>query len=141
MNTKELDQDLIALVEKKNILAELDYSDTDYDKIEEKLHELEDDFVEKYGEYLEDALHNVHDEYCPDNDVLLPIAYLANKYIIEGKNEDGSDRYDVDRSQGVIVEADDFPEQISRIVLVPNPTRLILTAGKEHKEVVWKADL
>lgn len=140
MDTKNLDRDLERLVKKKNILAGLDYSDASYDDIEEELHKLEDDFVAQYGNYLEDALHTVHDEYCPDNDVLLPIAYLANSYIVEGKNEDGSDRYDVDFNQGVIVDADDFPGQISRITLVPNPTRLILTAGKNHKEVVWTAE-
>ena len=34
-----------------------------------------------YGDYIEEALRDVHDEFCPDSEVLLPIAYLANEYI------------------------------------------------------------
>lgn len=42
---------------------------------------MEDLFVEKYGKDLEIALEVVHEEYCSDSDVLLPIAYVAKKYI------------------------------------------------------------
>ena len=86
MDIKALVAALISSVEKKNQLSTIDYNDENYDHIEEELHRLEDDFGEKFGDYVEDALHYVHDEFCPDNEVLLPIAYLANKYIENGKS-------------------------------------------------------
>jgi hypothetical protein len=64
MDTKELDKALLAIVEKKNLLSTLNYNDENYDLVEEELHELEDDFIDEYGEYLEDALGLVHEEYC-----------------------------------------------------------------------------
>lgn len=139
MDIKALDAALVSIVEKKNQLSTIDYNDETYDHIEEELHQLEDDFGEKFGDYVEDALHYVHDEFCPDNEVLLPIAYLANKYLETGKNPDGSTSFDVDITEGVIVDVDDFPGQETRLVLVPSPTRIILQVGKEQREEVWKA--
>jgi hypothetical protein len=69
IDIKKLDEDLTALVKAKIALSKLTYADKDYDKIEEELHDMEDDFQENYGEYLEEALADVHDEFCPDNDV------------------------------------------------------------------------
>ena len=79
---------------------------------------MEDDFQDKYGEYLENALQGIHDEFCPDNDVLLPIAYVG---------------------KGVIVEVDKYPGKDTKLSLVSNPTRIILTVGKEKQEGVWTA--
>ncbi|MGJ3235892.1 hypothetical protein [Marivirga sp.] len=133
IDIKKLDEDLTALVKAKIALSKLNYADKDYDKIEEELHDMEDDFQENYGEYLEEALADVHDEFCPDNDVLLPIAYLADEYIVDG------DSIDVAPGHGVLVEADDFASAKVTLALAPQPTRIVLQAGNDHKEVVWRA--
>jgi len=44
MNWDKLDKELTEIVEKRNQLAGMDYSHKDYDDLEEKLHDLEDDF-------------------------------------------------------------------------------------------------
>ncbi|WP_375578084.1 hypothetical protein ABWH96_13680 [Marivirga tractuosa] len=134
IDIKSLDKDLTALVKAKIALSKLTYADQDYDKIEEELHDMEDDFQENYGEYLEEALAEVHDEFCPDNDVLLPIAYLADEYIVK------EDTIDVAPGQGVLVEADDFASSKVTLALAPQPTRIVLQAGNDHKEVVWRAE-
>ncbi|HET8859251.1 hypothetical protein [Marivirga sp.] len=134
IDIKSLDKDLTALVKAKIALSKLTYADQDYDKIEEELHDMEDDFIENYGEYLEEALAEVHDEFCPDNDVLLPIAYLADEYIVK------EDTIDVAPGQGVLVEADDFASAKVTLALAPQPTRIVLQAGNDHKEVVWRAE-
>ncbi|WP_017733681.1 hypothetical protein [Nafulsella turpanensis] len=139
MDIKALDKALTALVEKKNELAGLNYNDPKYDDAEEELHSMEDDFVSQYGEYLEDALHVVHDDICPDNDVLLPIAYLADKYQKVGEKPDGSPLWDTDMQQGVLVDVDDYPGKPARLVFVPNPTRLMLMVSGVGKEEVWTA--
>ena len=133
IDIKNLDKDLTALVKAKIALSKLTYADEDYDKIEEELHDMEDDFQENYGEYLEEALAEVHDEFCPDNDVLLPIAYLADEYVVK------EDTIEVAPGQGVLVEADDFASSQVTLALAPQPTRIVLQAGKDHKEVVWRA--
>jgi len=139
MDVKALDNALALIVEKKNLLNTINYNDEAYDEIEEALHDLEDDFGEKYGDYIEDALHEIHDEYCPDSDVLLPIAYLANRYIELDNDNEGSKSFDVEPEQGVIVDVDDYPGNICRLVLVPGPTRILLQIGKNKREEVWKA--
>lgn len=134
MNIEDLDQALVKIVEKKNTLSKLNYNDENYDQVEEELHDLEDEFVEEYGEYLEEILADVHDELCPDNDVLLPIAYLANKYV--RKEESGQVTYHA-ADGGVLVDVDEYPDKLTRLVLVPKPTRLMLQIGNNQEEQVW----
>lgn len=135
-----LDQSLIALVEKKLALNSMNYSDTNYDTTEDELHEMEDAFLEKFGDMLEEALQDVHDEFCSDNDVLLPIAYLANRYVLTGTDAKGNPTYDVDFKDGVQVDVDEFPGKDSRLVVIPNPTRVVLTVNGISKETVWVAE-
>ncbi len=135
MNIKDINKALVIIVELRMRLDALTYDSTDYDNLEEELHDLEDDFLEKYGDYLEDALIDVHDEYCPDTDVLLPIAYLAKKYIKKDANFDV-----IDDGQGVWVELEDEFEHIeAHIVLIPSPLRIVLFTSKNEKKIVWRS--
>lgn len=118
MDIKALDAALQQIIKKREELSKIDYNNPKYDDLEEALHDLEDDFQDNYGDYVEEALQSVHDEFCPDNDVLMPIAYLG---------------------QGVIVEVDKLPGKDTRLVLAPSPVRVILTVGKDKQQVVWEA--
>lgn len=119
MDIKALDKALQEIVTQKAELGKLDYNNPKYDDLEEKLHDLEDDFQDEYGDYLEGAIQKVHDQYCPDSDVLLPIAYLGD---------------------GAPVEVEKLPGKDTRLVLATNPTRLILKVGKDKQETVWTAN-
>lgn len=118
MDANAVDKALQVLVKKRNELAALDYSNPKYDDLEEQLHDLEDDFQDKYGADLENVLQTVHDQHCPDNDVLLPIAYMGD---------------------GVPVELDNHPGKEAWIILEADPLRILLRTGKDKKEVVWSA--
>ena len=130
----ELDKSLQELVQIKNKLSSIGYDDAEYDDVEEQLHDKEDEFIDEFGDYLDEVLHNVHDEYCPDNDVLLPTAYLANKYVV---NPDNS--FEVSPSEGVFVDADDFPGKNTRLVIIPNPIRVVLNIDANTREILWKS--
>ncbi len=132
MDMSKLDSKLTVIADKINQLATMDYHNEEYDHLEEEIHDLEDKLMEEYGTYLEEVFNDVHDEYCSDNDVLLPIAYLAHKYL---KTQDG---YDVPANEGVPVDADDFPGKDTRLVLVPSPTRIILQVDENERIEVWK---
>lgn len=138
MDIKKLNEDLCELVSKRNMLAAIDYNDEAYDQVEEELHDFEDDFLETYDEYLEDVFQSVHDEYCPDNDVLLPIAYIAKKYI-EKTDSDGNLTYGVSANEGVLVEVDEHLKNEVRLILVPSPTRIVMTIDNAQPKVVWEA--
>ena len=118
MDVKALDKALLEILKKREELARLDYNNPKYDDIEEQLHDLEDDLQEEFGGYLEDAFQDVHDELCPDNDVLMPIAYLG---------------------KGVPVEVDKFAGKDTKLILATTPPRIILSIGKDKQEVVWTA--
>ena len=134
MDLKALDKALQEIAKRRMELQKIDYSSPKYDVLEEELHNLEDAFQEKFGEYLEDALQEVHDAYCPDTDVLYPIAYIAKSYQINSKNE-----YSVSTSEGVFVEVDKYPGKDTKLVLVPSPPRVFLNIGKDKQELVWTA--
>ena len=99
MDIKALDKALQEIVEKRNELSKIDYNNPKYDDLEEQLHDLEDDFHDEYGDYLEEVLKKVHDEICPDTDVLFPIAYIAKSYKLNSKNE-----FSVAGTEGVFVK-------------------------------------
>lgn len=139
MDVDKLNEDFSLIADKINELDEMDYSDERYDDLEEQLHDMEDAFLEEFGEDLEDAIAEVHDEFCPDNDVLLPVAYFAKNYIRNQKDHKGRYSYDVEYGEGVPVTVDDFPDQEVKIVLIPGPTRLIVTVGETAKQVAWRA--
>ncbi len=136
MDIEALDNSLVAIVKKKNELFKIGYQDPRYDDVEEELHELEDALMEKHGEEMEEVIQEVHDKICPDTDVLLPIAYLAKSYI-PTKDSEGSDTFDVDLREGVPVILDEYPDQLSRMVLVPAPPRLIVQVNREKRFLVW----
>jgi hypothetical protein len=117
MDATALDKTLTALIAKKEALAKIDYNNPKYDDLEDELHDLEDDFQDQYGDYLEKVLQSVHDKYCSDNDVLMPVAYLGN---------------------GVVVDADAHPGKNAKLFLLAGPPRIVLAVGKDKQEVVWK---
>ncbi len=108
---------LTKIVQARAKLNKLDYDNPAYDEQEERLHDLEDEFQETYGRQLEKILQKVHNQYCPDSDVLMPIAYLG---------------------EGVSVELKSQPMREARMRLAVNPLRIFITlAGKE--QLVWSA--
>lgn len=111
-----MDKALVELTKMKEELAAVDYNNPKYDEMEDTLHDLEDDFQEQFGGKLEEILQDIHDEYCSDNDVLMPVAYLG---------------------KGVIVEADDYPGKDTRLTIVSSPPRIILSIGKDKQETLW----
>jgi hypothetical protein len=118
MDIKALDKALQEIVAKRKELEKIDYNNPKYDDLEEELHDMEDEFHDEYGEYLEEALQDVHETWCPDNDVLMPIAYLG---------------------KGVYVEVEKYEGKDTKLVLEANPPRVVLTVGKDKQEVVWTA--
>jgi hypothetical protein len=132
MDTKELDKAIQEIAIRRNALKKINYNNPKYDDLEEELHDLEDALHVKYGEYLEDVLQEVHDKLSPDTDVLFPTAYLAKTYIIGSNNE-----FSVAPTEGVFVEVDSIPGKETKLVIVPNPLRIVLNVGKENQQVVW----
>ncbi len=139
MQISEMNKALNELVEKRNQLAALSYSDPKYDDLEEVLHDLEDDFLDEYGDDFEKILTDVHDKDFPESDVLSPIAYLAKKYVIKTTHTDGRIDYNIPAKDGVWVEAYALPGKNVRLVLVPNPPRLIMQIEKGESKEIWSA--
>lgn len=131
MDIKALDQALQEIALKRNELKKIDYNNPQYDDLEEVLHDLEDEFLDNYGDEMEKVLQEVHDKLCPDTDILLPIAYMAKAYSVTDKNE-----FSVSSSEGVFVEVDSLPGKDTKLVIVPNPLRIVLNL-KDKQQVVW----
>ncbi len=133
MDIIALDKAIQEIAVRRNELKKIDYNNPKYDDLEEELHDLEDAIQVKYGEYLEEALQEVHDKFSPDTDILFPIAYLAKTYAISAKNE-----FTVTGTEGVFVEVETMPGKETKLVIVPNPLRILLNT-KEKQQVVWSA--
>lgn len=139
MNWDKLDLELTEIVEKRNQLAEMDYSDANYDDLEEELHDLEDDFNADYEELLEKELEKIYSVLKSDTDILLPTAYLANKYKPLLPDARGIVSYEVVGREGVPIESDQFDRQDVRLVLVPNPARFLMIINGNPLKVLWRS--
>jgi hypothetical protein len=140
MNYTRLNSDLVDLIEMRNELNELDFSDESYDDLEDEIHDFEDTFNDKYGDELENVLDRIHEAICPDVEVLLPTAYLAKDYI-PSAIEEGS--FDLGPNSGILVEtilkdAKGKPMD-ARITYIPNPFRVVLIT-KDDIRTLWSAE-
>lgn len=131
MDIKSLEKSLSEIVEKRNELAVLNYSDEAYDDIEEELHDLEDDFIDEYGAELEGILDDIHEELKSDTDVLLATAYLAKSY---KKTETG---FQVSANDGVIIDSEKYPKNKLKLVIIPKPFSFALVIDQKEKKIVW----
>ena len=139
MNWETLDQLLTEIVQQRNQLSQLEYSDENYDDLEEQLHDLEDDFNEEYEEVLAPELEKIYTKLKSDTDVLLPTAYLANSYTEMQADAKGIVTYEVKGQQGVPVESDQLGKVDLRIVLVPNPARFVLLVNGNQLKELWRS--
>ncbi|WP_297334889.1 hypothetical protein [Algoriphagus sp.] len=139
MNWDKLDKELTEIVEKRNQLAAMDYSDEQYDDLEEEIHDLEDDFNEDYEDVLEKELEKIYEVLKSDTDILLPTAYIANKYKPLLPDANGIVSYEVGGQEGVPIESDQFDRQDVRIVLVPNPARFVMLINGRQLKDLWRS--
>jgi len=130
MDKEAINNALVKLAEKKIELAKTSYNDDSYDEIEDEVHELEDDLIDEYEEDINSILEKVHDEFCSEEDVLHPTAYIANEY---KKDEDS---FKVALNEGVLVDVDNLGEDEGRIVIVPNPLRVLLNMSNKQV-ILW----
>lgn len=139
MNWDQLDQQLTEIVQKRNQLSQMDYSDVSYDDLEEELHDLEDEFNDEYEEVFEPQLERIYSKLKSDTDILLPTAYLANKYKEMLPDAKGIVTYEVSGKEGVPIESDQFDKMDVRIVLVPNPARFVLIVNGKPMKDLWRS--
>ncbi|GAB3666052.1 hypothetical protein GCM10028791_41840 [Echinicola sediminis] len=139
MDLNKLDKDLTAIVEKRIELSKLTYADEEYDDIEEALHDLEDDFNEEFGDELEGELEKIYDKLDSDTDILLPSAYLANKYTPMLADAKGIVSYEVKGKEGVPIESEQFDGQDVRIILIPNPARFVMQINGVAMKDLWRS--
>lgn len=139
MNWEKLDKELTEIVEKKNQLSAMDYSDEKYDDLEEAIHDLEDDFNENYEVVLEKEFEKIYTRLKSDTDILLPTAYIANKYKPVLPDANGVVTYEVTGREGVPIESDQFDRQDVRLVLVPNPVRILMIINGKPLKDLWKS--
>lgn len=136
--TDLLDQDLIHLISLRNQLTALSYADPTYDDLEDALSEAEDTFIMDYGTYLEERLQKLHEAHFPNQEVLLPTAYLASCYQ-ESVIEEGV--FELPMDEGILVdwEVAGQPTRRAKLVLVPEPVRFMLFDG-EALQLLWSAE-
>ena len=137
MKFDDISKALEEIIDLRNQVYRLEHGSEELKTVEQSLGELESKLLSKYGTQLHEVLLDVHDELCPDNDVLSPTHYIASFYNVK-PNGNGL-HYDVESDAGVLVQMDDFPQQPTRLVLIPNPLRVLLNINANQREEVWSS--
>lgn len=137
MKFDEINEALEAIIELRNQVYQLEHGNANLLALEAQLGQLESELLSKYGTQLHEVLLDVHDELCPDNDVLSPTSYIASTYTVLQKGTNM--QYDVNEDAGVLVQMDDFPKQSTKLVLLPSPLRVLLNIDSNNREEVWSS--
>ncbi|NMM49214.1 hypothetical protein [Marinigracilibium pacificum] len=132
MEIEKLNEAITEIVEKRAALSKLKQGDDRYNLVKSDLDHLESEFKESFYADMNEILYDVHDEFCPDNDVWSPIKYFAETYTI---GEGG--KYIAANDQGLKVQVDDFDGKECRLVILPNPARIELRIDGEPTIVAW----
>ncbi len=115
---------LCQIIEKRNALSVLTYDSEEYDDLEEKLHDIEDDLLGEYGSTIEKVIKKVYAKFAhEDSELLSPISYIARRYTVMGKNKLGVD-YELPLGEGIQVDAADLQNTEIRVAILPNPLRV-----------------
>jgi len=128
-----LNESLIQVVDKVIEISKLPFDHPDYEQYEDQLHDLEEQLLDLHGEALKEGISHVHDEYCPDIDPHHVSAYIGRKY----SKIAGTDTYDAPADAGLAIEMDDFRDEDTFLVILPNPARIRLSIGGQENQTVW----
>ncbi len=91
-------------------------------------------FNEKYNLAMQNIMFEIYDELCPDDEVKPIGEYLADHYT------KSSGTYDAPLSEGVAVHLDDYSFTEGRLLLLPDPARIVLQNFEtQHREILWQA--
>lgn len=136
MDLANLNELLIEIIEKRNVLNKMNYGDDRYDEVEDELHDLEDDFSDEFGDFLDKKIDEAHRAIKSDDDVLDPIAYIpsACDVLITDTNDK---IFTANFGDGIKIDADAYEGQNTSIALLPNPLRLELLIGLEEVKTLW----
>jgi len=135
MDLQAIDQALLEIVSKREAIrtSEDRASKT---KLQKELSLLEEAFNRNYEMPLRNILEEVYDDLSPDATVHPPLEYLANQYKTISKNSKGP-TFDVNHRQGIEIDTDEYGANFTRLVIIPNPLRVILNIDDHSKEEVW----
>lgn len=141
MDFKNLNSQVLTLIDLNQQLDTLNYSDPEYDKMEDKIHELQDSLNEDYGVYFDKVLIKAYKQVNCGDDVLNFTDYIARNYSKANENTQGT-QYTVDPDDciAVTLSHDSAKGQSfeGTLYFQPNPLRLVLSLGA-HERILWNS--
>jgi hypothetical protein len=144
MDFRLLNEKVLELIKLNEKLENISYNDSQYDELEDKVYEMQDELNDKYGKHFDEILSNVYKQLGSKDELLNFTDYIAKTYLVSGaKNPDGSNKFDEVPEDCIIITA--RPEALQgkkldgKIYLKPNPLRLGFAIGK-HERIVWTSE-
>lgn len=132
LDIKALDQALQEIIKRRTKLYAMSFDSEGYDDFEDELMDTEDDFSEKYGDFIEDGVAEVYEQFGLEDEVLSAVSYIGRHYQITKDNQ-----YGISAKQGLPVDTPDEPEADLKIILLPNPVRIFAVMGGKAQEA-WR---
>lgn len=132
LDIKALDTALEDIIKKRTKLYSMSFDSKGYDDLEDELMDLEDDFSENYGDFVEDGIAEVYEQFGLDDEVLSAVSYIGRHYSITADNQ-----YGISAKQGLPIDTPDEPDADLKIILLPKPVRIFAVMGGKAQEA-WR---
>ncbi len=142
MDFKNINQQLIELIDLNQQLENMNYSDASYDALEDKIHDIQDDLNSKYGVYFEKIISGIYKQLSSDDEILNFTDYIARNYKKTSENESGM-QYMVDPDGAIPInfKHDSLKGKIleGSLYFKPNPLRLVFLLGTQER-ILWNCE-
>ena len=129
---------LLEIAKTRNKLNFLSFDSTHYDLYEDLLHDLENELMEIYGNYLHSTLSLIYHQYRIKDQMMNPLAFIPWEFTITS----GASELNVETrpEHSLAVSTSQFPDESIKLALLPSPVRFVVYLQKNRKGmVVWQA--
>ena len=137
MDSKLFNENFAKILEIRKELNSMEFNSTKYDELEEVLADLEDDFMEDFGDELDEVITKIHHTLCPEIESAHPMAYFARNYT---ESEFVPGDYEINTGDGIKIIAEIKGKKVrGSLVWLPNPARLVMISAEDIL-VLWNSE-
>lgn len=142
MDFKKINAQLIELIDLNQQLEKMNYNDPAYDKLEDNIHDVQDDLNNKYGAFFEKIVSGIYKQLNSDDEILNFTDYIARTYKKSTENELGTQYIvDPDDSIAVTFKHESIKGKIfeGNLYFKPNPLRIAFLLGTQER-ILWNCE-
>jgi hypothetical protein len=142
MDFKKINEQIIELIDLNQQLEKMNYNDSSYDALEDKIHDIQDYLNNEHGSFFEKIITGIYKQLNSDDEILNFTDYIARTYKKSTENESGIQYLiDPDDSISVTFKHESLKGKLleGSLYFKPNPLRIAFLLGTQER-ILWNSE-